>query len=110
MLLFDTVFNGNDKVYAITEEAVNAAIAQHGEDKAVSFPDTAYVLPCYYSVTGTKITTLKEMKEALGVIKSLMTRERRLNDAFMSGVATALCAEFVEALKYIDGATPYEAP
>lgn len=39
-----------------------------------------------------------------------MTRERRLNDAFMSGVATALCAEFVEALKYIDGATPYEAP
>ena len=68
------------------------------------------MLPCYYSVTGTKITTLKEMKEALGVIKSLMTRERRLNDAFMSGVATALCAEFVEALKYIDGATPYEAP
>lgn len=110
MLLFDTVFNGNDKVYAITEEAVNAAIGQHGEDKAVSFPDTAYCLPCYYSVTGTKITNLKEMKEALGVIKSLMTRERRLNDAFMSGVATALCAEFVEALKYIDGATPYEAP
>lgn len=110
MLLFDTVFNGNDKVYAITEEAVNAAIGQHGEDKAVSFPDTAYCLPCYYSVTGTKITNLKEMKEALGVIKSLMTRERRLNDAFMSGVATALCAEFVEALKYMDGATPYEAP
>lgn len=110
MLLFDTVFNGNDKVYAITEEAVNAAIAAHGEDKAVSFPDTAYCLPCYYSVTGTKITNLKEMKEALGVVKSLMTRERRLNDAFMSGVATALCAEFVEALKYIDGATPYEAP
>ena len=28
----------------------------------------------------------------------------------MSGVATALCAEFIEALKYIDGATPYEEP
>ena len=27
---------------------------------------------------------------------------------FMSGVATALCAEFIEALKYIDGAAPYE--
>ena len=25
-----------------------------------------------------------------------MTREQRLNDAFMSGVATALCAEFIE--------------
>ena len=39
-----------------------------------------------------------------------MTREPRLNDAFMSGVATALCAEFIEALKYIDGAAPYEEP
>ena len=28
----------------------------------------------------------------------------------MSGVATALCAEFIEVLKYIDGATPYEEP
>ncbi len=28
----------------------------------------------------------------------------------MSGVATALCAEFIEVLKYIDGAAPYEEP
>ena len=110
MTLFDRVFSGNDAVYGLTEGAIDAAIAQHGEDKAVSFPDTAYSLPCYYSVTGTKVTTLKELKEALGVVKTLMTREKRLNDAFMSGVATALCAEFIEVLKYIDGATPYEEP
>ncbi len=109
MTLFDRVFSGNDAVYGLTEGAIDAAIAQHGEDKAVSFPDTAYSLPCYYSVTGTKVTTLKELKEALGVVKTLMT-EKRLNDAFMSGVATALCAEFIEVLKYIDGAMPYEEP
>ena len=28
----------------------------------------------------------------------------------MSGVATALCAEFIEALKYLDGAEPYQEP
>ena len=39
-----------------------------------------------------------------------MTRERRLDSAFQSGVATALSAEFIEALKYIDGAQPYELP
>ena len=110
MTLFDRVFSGNDAVYGLTEGAIDAAIAQHGEDKAVSFPDTAYSLPCYYSVTGTKVTTLKELKEALGVVKTLMTREKRTNDVFMSGVATALCAEFIEVLKYIDGAVPYEAP
>ena len=110
MTLFDRVFGGNDAVYGLTEGAIDGAIAQYGEDKAVSFPNTAYSLPCYYAVTGTKVTTLKELKEALGVVKTLMTREKRLNDAFMSGVATALCAEFIEAIKYIDGAKPYDEP
>ena len=110
MTLFETVFSGNDAVYGLTENAINAAIEQHGTDKAVSFPNTAYSLPCYYAVTGVKVGTLGELKEALGVVKSLMTRENRTHDVFMSGVATALCAEFIEVLKYIDGATPYEEP
>ena len=110
MTLFDVVFSGNDTVYGLTEGAINDAIAKHGADKAIAFPDTAYSLPCYYGVTGTKVSTLGELKDVLGVVKTLMTREKRLNDAFMSGVATALCAEFIEVLKYMDGAAPYEAP
>ena len=110
LTLFDVVFSGNDTVYGLTEKAIDDAVAKHGADKAIAFPDTAYSLPCYYGVTGSKVNTLGELKEALGVVKTLMTRENRLNDAFMSGVATALCAEFIEVLKYIDGAVPYEAP
>ena len=110
MTLFDRVFTGNDAVYGLTESAIDAAIAEHGADKAVSFPNTAYSLPCYYGVTGTKVTNLGELKEALGVVKTLMTREAKLHDAFMSGIATALCAEFIEVLKYIDGAEPYSEP
>ena len=110
MTLFESVFAGNDAVYGLTEGAINQAIEKYGADKAVSFPDTAYSLPCYYAVTGTKVGTLAELKDALAVVKTLMTREKRTNDVFMSGVATALCAEFIEVLKYIDGAVPYEAP
>ncbi len=110
MTLFDRVFGGNDAVYGLTEAAIDNAIAQYGESQAVSFPETAYALPCYYAVTGVKVTNLGELKAALGVVKTLMTREKRLHDAFMSGVATALCAEFIEVLKYMNGATPYEAP
>ena len=110
MTLFERVFGGNDAVYGLTEAAIDNAIAQYGEGQAVSFPDTAYSLPCYYAVTGVKVNTLGELKAALGVVKSLMTREPRLNDAFMSGVATALCAEFIEVLKYMNGAAPYELP
>ena len=110
MTLFDRVFGGNDAVYGLTEAAIDNAIAQYGESQAVSFPETAYALPCYYAVTGVKVTNLGELKAALGVVKTLMTREKRLHDAFMSGVATALCAEFIEVLKYLNGAVPYEAP
>ena len=109
-MLIDRIFNGNDAVYGLTVQAVDGAIAQHGADKAVGFPHTAYCLPCYYAVTGVKVKTLGEMKEALGVVKTLMTREQQLDDALMSGVATALCAEFIEALKYLDGAEPYSEP
>ena len=40
MTLFDRVFGGNDAVYGLTEGAIDGAIAQYGEDKAVSFPNT----------------------------------------------------------------------
>ena len=110
MTLFERVFGGNDAVYGLTEAAIDNAIAQYGEAQAVSFPDTAYSLPCYYGVTGVKVENLGQLKEALGVVKTLMTRNNRLHDAFMSGIATALCAEFIEVLKYIGNPTPYEAP
>ena len=77
MTLFDVVFSGNDTVYGLTENAINEAIAKYGEDKAVAFPDTAYSLPCYYGVTGTKVGNLGELKAALGVVKTLMTREQK---------------------------------
>ena len=110
MTLFDRVFGGNDYNYERTVAAIDAAIATYGEAEPVAFPDTAYSLPCYYSITGVKITNLGEMKAAMATIKGMMTRNPRLHDVFESGVASALCAEFLEALKYLHGATPYAEP
>ena len=110
MTLFERVFGGNDYNYQRTVAAIDAAIAAYGEGESVSFPSTAYSLPCYYGVTGVKIGTLGEMKAAMDNIKSMMTRNDRLRDAFDSGIASALCAEFLEALKYIHGAEPYAEP
>ncbi|MBR3974104.1 MAG: CO dehydrogenase/CO-methylating acetyl-CoA synthase complex subunit beta, partial [Oscillospiraceae bacterium] len=111
MTLFDRVFGGNDYNYARTVAAIDEAIAANGEGCAVSFPATAYNLPCYYGITGKKINTLGELKAALeNDIKPMMTRNKRLQDAFDSGVASALCAEFLEVLKYLNGAEPYAEP
>ncbi len=110
MTLFERVFGGNDYNYERTVAAIDAAIATYGESEPVAFPDTAYSLPCYYAVTGVKINNLGEMKAAMADIKAKMTRNNRLHDAFESGIASALCAEFLEALKYLHGATPYAEP
>ena len=110
MTLFDRVFGGNDYNYDRTVAAIDEAFATYGDGEAVSFPGTAYSLPCYYAVTGVKINNLGEMKAAMATIKAKMTRNNRLHDAFESGIASALCAEFLEALKYLHGATPYTEP
>ena len=52
MTLYERIFAGSDAVYGLTVGAIDDAIAKHGADKAISFPDTAYCLPCYYAVTG----------------------------------------------------------
>lgn len=108
--IFERVFRGNDAVYGLTQGAIDAAIAQYGVDQPVSFPNTAYCLPCYYAVSGVKVKTLGELKAAMDVVKTLMGRTEELNSVLFSGVATALCAEFIEVLKYLNGATPYEEP
>ena len=85
MTLFDRVFGGNDYNYERTVAAIDAAIATYGEGESVSFPSTAYSLPCYYGITGKKINTLGELKAALeNDIKPMMTRNKRLQDAFRS--------------------------
>ena len=109
MTLFDRVFGGNDYNYERTVAAIDAAIAQYGEAEPVAFPNTAYNLPCYYSITGKKVNNLGELKAALlNDIHPMMTRNKRLQDVFDSGIASALCAEFLEVLKYLHGAEPYD--
>jgi len=111
LTLFDRVFGGNDYNYNRTVAAIDAAIAQYGEAEPVAFPNTAYNLPCYYSITGKKVNNLGELKAALeNDIHPMMTRNPRLQDAFDSGIASALCAEFLEVLKYVHGAEPYAEP
>ena len=109
--LFERVFNGNDQMYAQAVKAVDEAIAKLGEAAPVAL-DTAYSLPCLYAMTGLKVGSLGEVKAALeGVVKDFMTRNNRTKDIFTSGVATALSAEIIEAMKYtVNGGSPYEDP
>ncbi len=106
--LFERVFKGSDEMYAKAEAAVAEVSKEYSDDTTCVFPDTAYYLPCLYSMTGKKINTLGMVKEGLAWCKEQMTREKRTHDIFTSGIATACAAEIIEACKYIDGKQPYD--
>jgi len=109
--LFDRAFSGSSEMYAWAEKSVADAMEKFGADAAVSLPNTAYCLPCYYAVTGVKLTTMGEVKEALeGTIKNMMERKNRLHNVFQAGIGTALAAEIIETMKYMGGEQPYEEP
>ena len=70
-VLTDLIYGGSHAVAGLTEGAVNDAIAKHGADKAIAFPDTAYFFPTIYAATGVKVKTLGDLPACVGVLKSL---------------------------------------
>ena len=106
-VLTDLIYGGSNAVAGLTEGAVNDAIAKHGADKAISFPDTAYFFPTIYAATGVKVTKLGDLPACVGVLKSLITNQEDLGQALNAGLATAVGAEILEGLKYVEGGDPY---
>ena len=106
-VLTDLIYGGSNAVAGLTEGAVNDAIAKYGADKEIAFPDTAYFFPTIYAATGVKVKTLGDLPACVGVLKSLITGQEDLGQALNAGLATAVGAEIIEGLKYVDGAEPY---
>ena len=106
-VLTDLIYGGSNAVAGLTEGAVNDAIAKHGADKAISFPDTAYFFPTIYAATGVKVTKLGDLPACVGILKSLITNQEDLGQALNAGLATAVGAEILEGLKYVEGGDPY---
>ena len=107
-VLTDLIYSGSNAVAGLTEGAVNDAIAKYGADKEISFPDTAYYFPTIYAATGVKVKTLGDLTSCVGVLKSLITNQEDLGQALNAGLATAVGAEIIEGLKYVQGGNPYE--
>ena len=106
-VLFDLIYGGSNAVAGLTEGAVNAAIAKYGADKEIAFPDTAYFFPTIYAATGVKVKTLGDLVPCVGVLKSLITNQEELGQALNAGLATAVGAEIIEGLKWVESADPY---
>ena len=105
-VLTDLIYGGSNAVAGLTEAAVNDAIAKHGADHPVAFPDTAYFFPTIYAATGVKVRTLGDLPACVEVLRSLITNQGDLGQALNAGLATTVGAEIIEGLKYLNG-DPY---
>ncbi|MFV2065929.1 MAG: acetyl-CoA decarbonylase/synthase complex subunit alpha/beta [Pirellulales bacterium] len=86
------------------------AVDQHGEDRKVEFPETAFYLPMIYSLMGLEVKTLGELEPVLAHCRELLATEPRdnlwlpyLGDGLDAGVATLLSQEVTCALRYLNG-------
>ncbi|NLM46944.1 MAG: CO dehydrogenase/CO-methylating acetyl-CoA synthase complex subunit beta, partial [Firmicutes bacterium] len=107
MSLLALIYTGSRAALDLARNAVAEAVTTYGADKKVVFPGTAYALPVIYAATGKKVATLAELQGALDVAGSLITGEEDLGKALHSGLATAVCAEVIEAVKYAVTEEPY---
>ncbi|HBY3257345.1 TPA: CO dehydrogenase/CO-methylating acetyl-CoA synthase complex subunit beta [Clostridioides difficile] len=110
MNLYNIIFTGSEQALGAAQAMLAEAIEKNGKEHKVAFPDTAYSLPCIYAATGQKMNTLGDLEGALEVVKSLINRTHLLEHAFNAGLATALAAEVIEALKYSTIDAPYSEP
>ncbi len=104
---------GSHKIAAEAAEALNMAIAAKGDDYRFEFPDTAFYLPHIFGMTGMKVETLGQMKDALDYAKGMLSAEPAqeeylpyLGETLDAGQATLFAEEILLASRYVLGLEP----
>ncbi len=113
--VFTQVIRGAHEWVRQAEEALEKAVAQHGNDTPVGWgPATAYNLPMSYSLMGLEVKTLGDMKPQVEHARELLRPVPSdeiwlpyLGDGLDAGAATMLAQEVLVALRTVNG---YETP
>jgi len=109
--LYQQAFDGAIIATSYAEILLNQAIKEYGENTPVAYPDTAYKLPVITALSGEDVQTLGDLVPILNRIRSNNVREvLTLEGAKLNGEAALYAAEVIEALRYLNGATPHVAP
>jgi len=95
------------------EKLLNDAVARHGPDKEVAFPNTAYYLPVIYGLLGHKVEKLADMQYALDFARGVLPPVPReqiwlpyLGETLDAGMATLFAEEIVEGVRFANGEQP----
>ncbi len=108
-IIASAAIRGAHKIMARAEEAFKEAVAAHGSDAPVAFPNTGYYLPVIHGITGMVVEKLGDLKPVLDKAKSLLSPVPTekvwlpyLGPALDAGMATLFADEVIEATKYVE--------
>ena len=71
-IIISAAIRGAHKIVDKCAAKLDAAIAKHGENQEIGFPNTAYYLPIIYSLMGLKIEKLKDAVPVMKRCKALL--------------------------------------
>lgn len=115
-IICSAAIRGAQKIIDMAENSYEDAVKKFGEDKEVSFPNTAYYLPIIYSMLGAKVEKLGDMKdifkECRGLMPPVVTGDiwlPYLAPALDAGMATFFAEEMYESIRYLNEPDLYTA-
>lgn len=115
-IICSAAIRGAQKIIDMAENSYEDAVKKYGEEKEVSFPNTAYFLPIIYSMLGAKVEKLGDMKDIFQECRSLMPPVVTgdiwlpyLAPALDAGMATFFAEEMYEAIRYLNEPDLYTA-
>jgi acetyl-CoA synthase len=113
-IIASAAIRGAYKIVERAEGALKQAIAEHGPDKTVEFPNTGYYLPVIYGMTGMEVSTLKDLQPVLERARNLLPPHPAehiwlpyLGHTLDAGMATLFADEIIEIIKYLQNPLPY---
>ena len=108
---------GANRIVKEAEDLLEKALAEHGPDTKVAFPNTGYYLPVILGLTGTEVERLGDLKPVLEHARSLLhpvPNERLwtpyLGEALDCGIATLFAEEAIMCVRFVYGEQPERLP
>ena len=93
--------DGADALVEITKTAVNDAIAAHGADTELAYPETGYGLPAIFAWKGIETMTLAKAKDLLDSFGP--SAASSVEDGLAAGEKAMYTAEILESIAYLNG-------
>ena len=99
--LLSMAADGSNAIVEMAKGLVDDAMATHGADAELVYPETGYGLPAIFAWKGIENLTLEKAK---GFLDSLPTAEESsVEDGMVAGENAMYAADIIEAIAYLNG-------